>query len=124
MQALSVRQPWAWLIVQGYKDVENRTWRTRFRGRFLVHAGWTFDEQGYRQVCAAHPEISLPEPEGFPRGGIVGEAELVDCVSASDSPWFTGPYGFVLREAHPVEFRPLRGKPGFFEVDLLDEGEA
>ena len=38
MKALSIRQPWAWLIVHGRKDIENRSWRTKFRGRFLVHA--------------------------------------------------------------------------------------
>ena len=39
MKALSIRQPWAWLIVNGYKDIENRTWSTDFRGRVYVHAG-------------------------------------------------------------------------------------
>ena len=34
---LSIRQPWAWLIVNGYKDIENRTWSTRFRGKVLIH---------------------------------------------------------------------------------------
>jgi hypothetical protein len=38
MKILSVRQPWASLIVNGFKDVENRTWPTRYRGRILVHA--------------------------------------------------------------------------------------
>lgn len=37
MKALSILQPWAWLIVNGNKDIENRNWHTRFRGRFLVH---------------------------------------------------------------------------------------
>lgn len=37
--ALSIRQPWAWLIIHGGKDIENRTWPTRFRGRVAVHAG-------------------------------------------------------------------------------------
>ncbi|HHY88739.1 MAG TPA: ASCH domain-containing protein, partial [Chloroflexi bacterium] len=39
MKALSVRQPWAWLIAQGYKTVENRTWATNYRGPLLIHAG-------------------------------------------------------------------------------------
>jgi hypothetical protein len=38
MKALSIRQPWAWLIVKGYKDIENRTWATKLRGRVFVHA--------------------------------------------------------------------------------------
>src|SRR5215472_1457845 len=46
MKALSVRQPWAWLIVNGYKPVENRNWLTKFRGRLLIHAGQRFDPKG------------------------------------------------------------------------------
>ena len=38
MKALSIRQPWAWLIVNGHKDIENRSWPTRFRGPVLIHA--------------------------------------------------------------------------------------
>lgn len=38
MKALSIRQPWAWLILHGGKDIENRSWNTNFRGRFLIHA--------------------------------------------------------------------------------------
>jgi tetratricopeptide (TPR) repeat protein len=60
MKALSIRQPWAWLIVHGVKDVENRTWRTNFRGRFLVHAGMRFDEDGHRRIWAeAHASKAL-----------------------------------------------------------------
>ena len=38
LKVLVVRQPWAWLIVNGYKDIENRSWRTRYRGALLIHA--------------------------------------------------------------------------------------
>lgn len=38
MIALSIRQPWAWLILNGWKDIENRDWTTRVRGRILIHA--------------------------------------------------------------------------------------
>jgi hypothetical protein len=37
-RAISIRLPWAWLIVNGFKDVENRSWRTRHRGTILIHA--------------------------------------------------------------------------------------
>ena len=43
MKALSIRQPWAWLIARGVKTVENRTWATNFRGRFYIHASAKFD---------------------------------------------------------------------------------
>ena len=45
--ALSIRQPWAWLIVNGHKDIENRDWPTNFRGRLLVHAGQTMARRYY-----------------------------------------------------------------------------
>ena len=43
MKVLSVRQPWAWAIIHGGKDVENRNWDTKFRGRLAIHAGKQFD---------------------------------------------------------------------------------
>jgi hypothetical protein len=117
--ALSIRQPWAWLIVNGVKDIENRTWPTRFRGEFYVHAskGMTRDE--YESAWwfaekAARGKFILPKPEDLERGGIVGRAEIVDCVRHSDSLWFVGNYGFVLRDASRLNFRPCKGALGFF----------
>lgn len=51
-------------------------------------------------------------------GGIIGEAEIVDCVTSSPSRWFQGPYGFVIRNARILEFRRCRGQLGFFEPDF------
>jgi hypothetical protein len=55
MKALSIRQPWAWLILHAGKDIENRDWPTRFRGRFLIHAakGMTRDEYENGRGAAA-----------------------------------------------------------------------
>jgi len=52
------------------------------------------------------------------RGGIVGSVEIVDCVTVSDSPWFDGRYGFVLRNPEPLPFRPMRGALGFFRAPV------
>lgn len=119
--ALSIRQPWAWLILNAGKDIENRTWPTTMRGRVLIHAskGMTRDEydDGTDPLWArGGPSIDLPSFGDFERGGIVGSVEIVDCVTTSVSPWFCGPYGFVLRDARPLPFRPLRGALGFFRV--------
>jgi hypothetical protein len=121
VKALSLRQPWAWLVAAGHKDVENRTWATRFRGEFLLHAAKTFDHAGYERVLR-ETHLVLPAPGEFERGGIVGTAELVDCVTRHDSPWFWGPYGFVLRNARPLPFQPLRGMPGFFPAPVTVDG--
>lgn len=121
MKALSIRQPWAWLIAYGLKDIENRTWPTHFRGRFLIHAsrGMTRAEYDGARFFAhrIRPHMMFPDLTAFERGGIVGEAELVDCVTDSGSPWFCGPIGFVLRNAKPLPFRPYTGALGFFEVE-------
>lgn len=119
MKALSIMQPWAWLIAHGHKDIENRTWRTNYRGPVLIHAGVRADpdycDEGPRLLWD-WPLIEQPDEFGF--GGIVGEAEIVDCVSASSSPWFFGPYGFVIRNARPLPFLRCRGHLGFFTPDF------
>ena len=114
---ISVRQPWAWLIVNGFKDVENRTWLTNYRGKIFIHAAQKFDKAGYEWVVE-HFNIQLPAPTKFERGGIVGEAELVDCVTVHESPWFSGPKGFVLSEAHPIPFKELTGRLGIFQTQI------
>lgn len=119
MKALSIRQPWAWLIVNGHKDVENRSWPTKFRGPVLIHAGkgMTQDEYAIAHVIAAEQGVSLPRFTELERGGIVGQAEIVDCVTSSESPWFFGDFGFVMANAKPLPFEPCRGSLGFFEVE-------
>lgn len=124
MKALSIRQPWAWLIVNGFKPIENRTWATRYRGEFLIHASKGMARGEYEDVVdtlLTDPRLydaarALPAFEALARGGIVGSAELVDCISSSESPWFFGSVGFVLANAKPLPFRPLKGALGFFEV--------
>src|SRR2546426_9620339 len=100
MIALSIRQPWASLIILGHKDIENRSWPTSVRGRVLIHASRALDPAGFD--CAAKRAIELPSD--LQTGGIVGSVEIVDCVSTSESPWFFGPFGFVLRSPESLPF--------------------
>ncbi len=120
MIALSIRQPWASLILKAGKDIENRSWPTRYRGRVLIHAakGCTRDEledalDFAEEVCGTRYLVDL---KTIARGGIIGSVEIVDCVSKSDSPWFVGDFGFVLRDPQPLPFVPWKGQLGFFEV--------
>jgi hypothetical protein len=134
MRALSVRAPWWWLILHGGKDIENRDWYTSFRGRVFVHASkWyvhreVVDDFWYAQrivpeveakwLAAGHPYEYL---KAF-GGAIVGSVEIVDCVQGSDSPWFAGKYGFVLRD--PVAYKvtsSFKGSLGLFETGLTEE---
>lgn len=122
--ALSIRQPWAWLIVQGHKPVENRTWSTRCRGPILIHAskGMTNDEYEFvGDVLETIPElralgIILPDRKLIERGGIVGVANIIGCVTDCESPFFSGPFGFMLDGAEPLPFMPFKGMLGFFNV--------
>lgn len=123
--ALSIRQPWAWAILTLGKDIENREWATRFRGPVCIHAskGLTLDEYNGFIRTVHHVSLTHPFPSGetvppmhqFPRGGIVGTAEVAGCVTTSASPWFFGTYGLVLRNVRPVDFIPCKGALGFFK---------
>lgn len=112
-RALSVQQPWAWLIAHGLKDIENRDWATSFRGRIMLHAGKKMDRAAYEDlVLEGH---KLPALDDLPCGGFVGEVEIYGCVKESKSRWFCGVYGFQLRDAVAYEAMiPARGKLGFF----------
>lgn len=121
MKALSIRQPWAWLIIHGSgKDIENRSRRTHFRGRICVHAslGMNRDEYAIGEVMAEENGITLPAFEDLQRGGIIGSVEIVDCVENHESPWFFGPFGYVVANPEPLPFQPCRGHLNFFETEL------
>jgi hypothetical protein len=118
---LSIRQPWAWLIVHGHKTIENRSWRAWKRGRILIHTGKGIDGEAVEDLRAGlHPVTGRPcafdLPAAFDLGGIVGEATIVDCVTGSDDEWFVGPYGIVLADARPLPFAACRGALGFFKL--------
>jgi len=129
LYALSVKQPWAALLVAGRKTVEVRTWPVSRRGPVLIHAS---------KVPDLRPEgwaaIDTPELEALARlrGGIVGVAELADCIRydtpdafAADAPrhsnapdWFRPPrmYGFAFESVRAVPFVPWTGNTFFFAL--------
>ena len=127
--ALSIRQPWAWAILHAGKDIENRSWPTNHRGDFYIHAAKgmskaeyadfrDFYEQTVRPFNPNAPQCPAPSDLAF--GGIIGRAQLVDCVKAHASPWFCGKYGFVIANVRPLKFQALRGQLGFFTVSKDD----
>ena len=141
MKALSIRQPGAWLIVRPdltdpaeraaafaagkIKDVENRTWATKHRGLFLVHAGQTFDMDGYLWVKSHFPKIPMPLPGQYELGGTIGQAELTDCIpplkarnGQLTSRWYMGEHAFMVANPVAQPFRKVKGKLNFFEVSL------
>lgn len=128
MKALSVRQPYAWLIVNGHKSFENRDWQPKnwgrkFRGRILIHAskGMTKDEYLIGRDHAEDHGVTLPPFDELQRGGIVGETEIVAWHdSPPDMPFAFGS-GLELRNSKPLPFRPLKGALGFFNVEGGDQ---
>jgi hypothetical protein len=115
MKVLSLKQPWAWLIFHG-KPIENRKWRTKYRGPLLIHASMIFDAEGDLWLLKNFPKLDIPSLSNLPQGALIGRVEMIDCVSVSSSPWFFGPYGFVF--VNPVELKhpiPARGALGLWE---------
>lgn len=124
MKCLSIRAPWAHAIIHLGKDVENRSWATKFRGRFLVHASATKDHEAWaRMIVQAHrsgaSDLSAWQGltlEKLKHGGIIGSVELTDCGRFISSPWWIGPVGFRLADPKPMAFIPYKARLGFFEV--------
>ena len=117
MKVLSLKQPFAKLVVSGRKKIELRKWNTKFRGEFLIHS-------------SRIPDRKAMEKFGFeelPLGCIVGKARLVDVkkyenadelmadrdLHLADSAW--GLYGFVLEGAERVKEVECKGKLGFWD---------
>ena len=72
MKVLTIKEPWATLIIDGYKKYEFRSWKTKYRGKILIHAGLTLEKDNLEKFKAYNLDIS--------KGEIIGEAELVDCI--------------------------------------------
>jgi hypothetical protein len=121
VKALSIRQPWAWLIMHASKDVENRDWPTHVRGTIAVHASGGMTKREYAEVedflADRFPSIVLPPAKELDRGGLIGTVDILDCAAVSSSPWFFGKWGFVLRNPVLRPFVPCRGQLSFFNVD-------
>lgn len=129
IRAISIQNPWSYLIARGMKDVENRSRKTSFRGPVAIHAGRIFDRDARQDLIDnRHPVTGedhffingLPKDfmdmaSGHFNGGIIGVAEVVDCVTEHPSPWFQGPYGYVISNAREVPFIPSPGELGFFD---------
>ena len=72
MKALTIKEPWATLIIEGYKKYEFRSWKTNYRGKILIHAGLSLENNMKERFKDYNLEYKL--------GYIIGEAEIVDCI--------------------------------------------
>jgi hypothetical protein len=123
-KAISIRQPWAYAIIHAGKAIENRSWPTRFRGAVAIHASKALDTRTLEDFFRFIDQRGLGRVVGLtkadaahlPRGAVIGIADIADCVTASSSPWFEGPFGFVLANPRPLQPISCKGALQFFTL--------
>ena len=127
MKALTIKQPYALLICAGLKDVENRSWRTNFRGKIYIHASQKIDSRHremsllftYNQWNSMSKNIQEKMVRGiFDFSAIIGEVDIVDCIQNSDSIWaIEGHWHWILKNAvlYKEPITNIKGKLSFWE---------
>lgn len=106
MKVLTIRQPWATLIIAGLKRYEFRSWNTKYRGELLIHAGKTIDKEAVQRL-----EKYLPDE--LPLGKILGKVKVIDCVKCDET----------LKEKCLKENKDVYAKSSFverFAIELSD----
>jgi len=125
-RALTLHQPWAWAIARLGKDIENRIWRPPpwlIGQRVAIHAGKRWDPGWSPDIVdmAIHAAMDHAYMSGdrlYHLGaGIVAVVRVVGVVTNSESPWFVGPFGWVLEDIMPVDPPiPCQGRQGLWKV--------
>ena len=72
MKVLTIKEPWSTLIIEGYKQYEFRSWKTKYRGKILIHSSLSIE----KDMVERFKKYNL----NYNCGNIIGEAELVDCI--------------------------------------------
>ncbi len=76
MKVLTIKEPWASLIIEGYKEYEFRSWKTNYRGKILIHAGLNIEKNNL--IKFKDYDINIQ------KGKIIGEAMLTDCIKVTE----------------------------------------
>lgn len=140
MKALSIKQPWASLIAHGIKDIENRTWKTHFRGRIYIHA--SSNTKGFLALLNKQQVEDLRQKTDlefeFTTSEIIGEVDIIDCVINHPSVWAERTtihiengkmysnekptYNWVLANAklYDKPIMNVKGKLSFWELDKTE----
>jgi hypothetical protein len=124
MKALSIKQPWAWQIIYGGKDIENRNWKLpegfTLPQTIAVHASKNMTRDDYADWWYFSKCITnnLASENNLVFGAIIGTVEIVGLtIDPKTSQWFCGYYGFILANPRPlVEPISCKGALGFWEV--------
>jgi hypothetical protein len=125
--ALSVRQPWTELILQGVKTIEVRTWATQYRGELWLHAGIKPDSNALQRFNFSAGNLAF--------GALVGKCELCDCVEFTEQTWGRWrpqhlnegdlkkrQYAWFFRNPIRITPRSLKGRLGLMHIDAQDRG--
>jgi len=129
MKALSIHQPWIdWILHMG-KDIENRNWKppNKMIGQYIaLHSSKTYELKAWRDLCVIFPKLISVEPSDknkFTYGAILGVAKIKEIITVQEeSPWFQGPYGWVLENVVPLS-EPIYCK-GYMKLwNISDEIE-
>lgn len=91
MKVLTIKEPWATLIINGYKKYEFRSWKTNYRGKILIHAGKSTDKEAFSRVKDYNLEIN--------NRSIIGECNITDCILVDEA------FDKKLRKENPVIYR-------------------
>ena len=77
MKVITIKQLWATLIAEGYKEYEFRTWNTKYRGELLIHAGKGVDKEAIKRFECYNLK--------YPKGCIIAKVNMVDCVNVDET---------------------------------------
>ena len=130
MKVLTIKQPFATLIAEGYKEYEFRTWKTKYRGEFLIHAGIGVDKKAIEK----YKHLNLE----YPSGCIIAKVTLTDCIEINDesrkilkeknnivydhiinhTDWKG--YGFKMENIKKINPIPIKGKLSFWDYDYKE----
>lgn len=130
MKVLTIKQPWATLIAEGYKEYEFRTWNTKFRGELLIHAGKGID----REAMKRFEYLNL----SYPTGAIIAKVRVSDCIIVDDylreelerkdkivyrnvimdKTW--NGYAFKIENVQKIKPIDINGKLGLWNYDFKD----
>lgn len=130
MKTITIKQPYASLIAAGIKKYEFRTWKSKYRGKLLIHAGKGIDKKAMEKFKNYNLE--------YPSGCIIAICDMVDCVKIDEETRemllkenelvygktamdksFDG-YGFRLENVKMIEEIPVKGALSFWEYDYKE----
>ena len=135
MKAISLQNPWAQLVVSGFKTVEAKTWTTDYRGELLICSKARSDkslEKAVLDVIEEETDLAFEQSEFFVNGAVLGKVQLVDIRPLTEDDleesWMdpaeleaaeTPLYAWVFDNAEPIaEPIEVKGKPRLFDVEL------